>query len=145
MNFNVLYNLGIVLMTAQQFASAFQCFVNAVSVRSDSAESFMMLASMFKRLTQFFRFLISEISNFCCSLKVCLYYLNDSENAQVAFRKSILSSNAIKNPLIYLNYSIFCLECLKNPNETHQYLSNFYNLCDTMKVPSEVIESFKRP
>lgn len=45
LNFNVLYNLGVVLMTAQQFASAFQCFVSAVSVRPESAESFMMLAS----------------------------------------------------------------------------------------------------
>lgn len=69
---------------------------------------------------------------------VCLYYLKDSENAQIAFRKSILSSNAIKNPLIYLNYSIFCLECLKNTEETNQYLSNFYNLCESMNVPSEV-------
>lgn len=69
---------------------------------------------------------------------VCLYYLNDAENAQIAFRKSILSSNAIKNPLIYLNYSIFCLECLKDVEETNQYLNNFYNLCDSMNVPSEV-------
>lgn len=43
---NGLYNLGIVLLTAQQFASAFQCFVSAVSMKPDSAESFMMLASM---------------------------------------------------------------------------------------------------
>jgi predicted Zn-dependent protease len=45
LNFNVLYNLGVVLMTAHQFASAFQCFVSAVSIRSEDAESFMMLAS----------------------------------------------------------------------------------------------------
>lgn len=32
-------------MTAQQFASAFQCFVSAVSIKPESAESFMMLAS----------------------------------------------------------------------------------------------------
>ncbi|CRL00187.1 CLUMA_CG013461, isoform A [Clunio marinus] len=115
LNFNVLYNLGVVLMTAQQFASAFQCFVSAVSRRPDNAESFMMLA-------------------------ICLYYLNDTENAQIAFRKSIFSSSAIKNPLIYLNYSIFCLECLKNPDETQQYLNNFYNLCDTMKVPNEYVQ-----
>jgi Bardet-Biedl syndrome 4 protein len=46
LSFNALYNLGVVLMTAQQFASAFQCFVSAVSYRPDNAESFMMLASM---------------------------------------------------------------------------------------------------
>jgi hypothetical protein len=33
-------------MTAQQFASAFQCFVSAVSMKPENAESFMMLASM---------------------------------------------------------------------------------------------------
>lgn len=58
----------------------------------------------------------------------------------MSFRKSILSSSAIKNPLIYLNYSIFCLECLKNVDESQQYLNNFYNLCETMKVPPEVNE-----
>ncbi|KAG5677485.1 hypothetical protein PVAND_007243 [Polypedilum vanderplanki] len=115
LNYNVLYNLGVVYITANQFASAFQCFVSAVSLRSDSAESFMMLA-------------------------ICLYYLNDNENAQIAFRKSILSSDAIKNPLIYLNYSIFSLECLKNIDEAQQYLNNFYNLCETMNVPSDYIQ-----
>jgi len=37
-------------MTAQQFASAFQCFVSAVTLRPDSAESFMMLASKINNL-----------------------------------------------------------------------------------------------
>lgn len=60
------------------------------------------------------------------------------ENSQVAFRKSILSSDAIKNPLIYLNYSIFCLEVTHNAEESQQYLNNFYNLCETMRVPNEV-------
>jgi hypothetical protein len=30
------------------------------------------------------------------------------------------------------------MECLKDIEETSQYLNNFYNLCDTMKVPAEV-------
>ncbi|KAL7050499.1 hypothetical protein ACKWTF_004101 [Chironomus riparius] len=46
LNYNILYNLGVVLMTAQQFASAFQCFVSAVTLRPESAESFMMLAKI---------------------------------------------------------------------------------------------------
>lgn len=137
LNFNVLYNLGVVLMTAQQFASAFQCFVSAVSVRTESAESFMMLASQLEVFNNhIFRF-VSDFVPFSFN-QVCLYYLNDSENAQISFRKSILSSNAIKNPLIYLNYSIFALECLKDFDETQQYLNNFYNLCETIKVPDEV-------
>jgi hypothetical protein len=71
-------------------------------------------------------------------MPVCLYYLNDIENAHIAFRKSVLSGDAIKNPLIYLNYSIFSLECLRNVDEAQQYLNNFYNLCETMQVPGEV-------
>ena len=39
-------------MTAQQFASAFQCFVSAVTLRPDSAESFMMLASKINNLVR---------------------------------------------------------------------------------------------
>lgn len=39
--------MGIVLMTAKQFASSFQCFVSAVSLRPDSAESYMLLASAY--------------------------------------------------------------------------------------------------
>lgn len=60
------------------------------------------------------------------------------ENSQVAFHKSILSSDAIKNPLIYLNYSIFSLEVTQNFEMSQQYLNNFYNICETMKVPNEV-------
>lgn len=52
LNYNILYNLGVVLMTAQQFASAFQCFVSAVTLRPDSAESFMMLASKINNLVK---------------------------------------------------------------------------------------------
>lgn len=62
LNFNVLYNLGVVLMTAQQFASAFQCFVSAVSVKTESAESFMMLASEFKGIKVLF---ICRLIYFC--------------------------------------------------------------------------------
>lgn len=120
-------------MTAQQFASAFQCFVSAVSIKTESAESFMMLASELT-VERFSRVEIYARIEF----PVCLYYLSDAENAQVAFRKAILSSKAIKNPLIYLNYSIFALECLKNVDDAQQYLNNFYNLCETMKVPDEV-------
>lgn len=80
----------------------------------------------------------------CCNkssveiFSVCLYYLNDIENAKIAFQKAILSSAAIRNPLIYLNYSIFALECIRDVDDARQALSNFYNLCETMKVPVEV-------
>lgn len=65
--------------------------------------------------------------------------MNDHENALIAFRKSILcSKDAIKNPLIYLNYSIFAFNVLNDTVEAHQYLNNYYNLCEQIKVPAEV-------
>lgn len=73
------------------------------------------------------------------SIIVCLGNLNDHENALIAFRKSVLcSKDAIKNPLIYLNYSIFAFNVLNDTVEAQQYLNNYYNLCEQIKVPGEV-------
>lgn len=151
LNFNVLYNMGIVLMTAKQFASSFQCFVSAVSLRPDSAESYMLLASAFFCPCSFLLLIILRIqlkmfiliktplSLVIVSIIVCLGNLNDHENALIAFRKSILcSKDAIKNPLIYLNYSIFAFNVLNDTVEAQQYLNNYYNLCEQIKVPAEV-------
>lgn len=57
----------------------------------------------------------------------------------MAFKKSLLFSSAIRNPLIYLNYAIFCYECLKDDAQAQQYLYNFYNLCESVKVPIEYV------
>lgn len=46
-NFVCLYNLGLVLLTAQQYASAFHTLAAATSVRPDSAECFMLLGSIY--------------------------------------------------------------------------------------------------
>lgn len=44
-NFVCLYNLGLVFLTAQQYASAFHILAAASSARPDSAECFMLLGS----------------------------------------------------------------------------------------------------
>ncbi len=125
--------MGVVLLAARQFASAFQCFVAAVSLRPESSDCFMLLAGdPFK-----IHINTKHYSNF--SITVCLYYLSDLENAEIAFKKSLLFSSAIKNPLIYLNYAIFCYECLRDITQSQQYLSNFYNLCESIKIPIEYV------
>lgn len=59
----------------------------------------------------------------------------------MAFKKSLLFfvPSAIRNPLIYLNYAIFCYDCLKDDAQAQQYLYNFYNLCESVKVPIEYV------
>lgn len=44
-NFNCLFNLGLVYLTAQQFASAFHTLAAAACIRLDNAECYMLLGS----------------------------------------------------------------------------------------------------
>lgn len=119
-------------MAAHQFASAFQSLISAAGLRHENAECYMLLGSEVYLTFIYLMFIDSMFS------VVCLQYLNDVDNSQVAFKKSIMLPNAIKNPLIYLNYSIFCNEFLHDSMQMHQYLNNFYNLSESIKVPSEV-------
>lgn len=68
---------------------------------------------------------------------VCLKNLKDHGNAFLALERSVMLPDAIKNPLIYLNFSIFCWRtkrfALANAN-----LNNFYNLANSMSVRHEV-------
>lgn len=69
---------------------------------------------------------------------VCLRHLNDHANAFLAFERSTMLIDAIKNPLIYLNFSIFCWKT--NRIEMAQSnLRNFYQLSDNIGVRLEVI------
>lgn len=44
-NFNCLFNLGLIYLTAQQYASAFHALAAAVCIRTDFAECYMLLGS----------------------------------------------------------------------------------------------------
>jgi hypothetical protein len=68
---------------------------------------------------------------------VCLYYLNDSKNAVSIFEKSIMLPDAIRNPLIYLNFAIFTYQ-IKKYEESQQYLDIFYQMIQHISTNKEV-------
>uniref|UniRef100_A0A182Q011 Uncharacterized protein n=1 Tax=Anopheles farauti TaxID=69004 RepID=A0A182Q011_9DIPT len=102
LNFNALYNLGLVLVTAQQYVSAFQTLAAAISLRPENAECYMLLGT-------------------------CLRHLNDPGNAYLSLEKSTMLPDAIKNPLIYLNFALYCYEIGKS-DQSVLYLSNFLEM-----------------
>ncbi|XP_042329418.1 Bardet-Biedl syndrome 4 protein isoform X2 [Sceloporus undulatus] len=79
-DWKILYNLGLVHLTMQQYASAFHFIGAAVHLQPKLAELYMLLA-------------------------VALTNLEDAENAKIAYQKA--SALDTCNPLINLNYATF--------------------------------------
>uniref|UniRef100_A0A182TNR1 Uncharacterized protein n=1 Tax=Anopheles melas TaxID=34690 RepID=A0A182TNR1_9DIPT len=111
LNFNALYNLGLVLVTAQQYVSAFQTLAAAISLRPEHAECYMLLG-------------------------ICLRHLNDPGNAYLSLEKSTMLPDAVKNPLIYLNFALYCYEAGKS-DQSVLYLSNFLDMTQHITVHRE--------
>lgn len=130
-NFNCLYNLGLVYLTAQQYASAFHALAAAVCIRTDFAECYMLLGSECSAYTN-----SSDLVIFI-SVSVCLKHLNDHGNAYLAFERSVMLPDAIKNPLIYLNFAVYCWRT-KRFEQAAANLDNFFNLTSSMNVKHEV-------
>lgn len=154
-NFNCLFNLGLVYLIAQQYASAFQTLAAAACIRLENAECYMLLGSMnIFSLINFNGFLIFafDIAIFWCFtinsiltfgfdfsiwLKVCLRNLNDHGNAMLAFERSVLLSDALKNPLIYLNFAVHCWK-MKLYELSQSNLNNFFSASENINVRHEV-------
>ncbi|XP_001653286.2 Bardet-Biedl syndrome 4 protein homolog [Aedes aegypti] len=118
LNFNALYNLGLILVTAQQYVSAFQTLAAAISLRPDNAECYMLLGT-------------------------CLRHLNDAGNAYLSLEKSTMLPDAIKNPLIYLNFALYCYEIGK-PDQSVSYLANFLEMTQHISVHREYLKMADR-
>ncbi|XP_058461211.1 Bardet-Biedl syndrome 4 protein homolog isoform X2 [Malaya genurostris] len=118
LNFNALYNLGLVLVTSQQYVSAFQTLAAAISLRPDNAECYMLLGT-------------------------CLRHLNDPGNAYLSLEKSTMLPDAIKNPLIYLNFALYCFEIGK-PEQSVSHLSNFLEMTQHINVHREYLKMADR-
>ncbi|XP_053686682.1 Bardet-Biedl syndrome 4 protein homolog [Sabethes cyaneus] len=118
LNFNALYNLGLVLVTAQQYVSAFQTLAAAICLRPDNADCYMLLGT-------------------------CLRHLNDPGNAYLAMEKSTMLPDAIKNPLIYLNFALYCYEIGK-PEQSVSYLANFIEMTQHISVHREYLKMADR-
>lgn len=74
---------------------------------------------------------------YICVYIVCLKHLNDHENAYLAFERSAMLPEAIKNSLIYLNFAIYCSE-INRTNVAKQNLANFQKICEQQTVRGEV-------
>ncbi|XP_008335286.2 BBSome complex member BBS4 isoform X2 [Cynoglossus semilaevis] len=79
-DWKVLYNLGLVHLTMQQYASAFHFLSAAINLNSRMGELYMLLA-------------------------VALTNLEDGENATRAYEQAVMLDES--NPLVNLNFSIF--------------------------------------
>ncbi|RXG71806.1 Bardet-Biedl syndrome 4 protein, partial [Armadillidium vulgare] len=79
-DWKILYNLGLVHLTMQQYASAFHFLSAAVNLRPTKGHIFMLLA-------------------------VTLTYLDDEENAKQAYEQAVNLES--KDPNVCLNYAIF--------------------------------------
>lgn len=73
-------------------------------------------------------------------LLVCLRKLEDFENAYTAFERASKISQqegAARNPLIYLNFALFCYETGRLAKSSEQY-NHFLSCSQDMLLPTEV-------
>lgn len=60
----------------------------------------------------------------------------------MAFERSAMLSAAIKNPLIYLNFAIYCFDTGKY-DQADLNLKNFLNMSENMKIRADVSINFR--
>lgn len=79
------------------------------------------------------------IELFCLifSFEVCLKNLNDHGNAFLAFERSAMLSDAVKNPLIYLNFTIYSVQ-MKRFELAALNLNHFFSVAEHTSVRHEV-------
>uniref|UniRef100_A0A1A9UZA9 Uncharacterized protein n=1 Tax=Glossina austeni TaxID=7395 RepID=A0A1A9UZA9_GLOAU len=110
LNYNSLYNLSLIYISAQQYASAFHTLAAAINLRQDNAECFMLLG-------------------------VCLRKLEDFDNAYVAFERATAMHSS--SPLIYLNCALFCYETGRLAMAIEQYNRFVSSSENLMRLPTE--------
>lgn len=68
---------------------------------------------------------------------VCLRNLQDHGNAFLAFERSVMLPDAVKCPLIYLNFAIYCVQ-MRRFEMAGIYLANFFSVSEHTAVRHEV-------
>lgn len=68
---------------------------------------------------------------------VCLRNLQDHGNAFLAFERSVMLPDAVKYPLIYLNFAIYCVQ-MRRYEMAALYLANFFSVSEHTAVRHEV-------
>ncbi|KAH8316505.1 hypothetical protein KR067_009309 [Drosophila pandora] len=115
LNYNALYNLSLIYIASEQYASAFHTLAAAINLRKDNAECYMLLG-------------------------LCLRKLDDMENAFVALERassmSVGPQGGGRNPLVVLNFALFCYETGRLAMATEQY-NRFMSQAQDLLLPTE--------
>ncbi|EDW33347.1 GL19930 [Drosophila persimilis] len=115
LNYNALYNLSLIYIASEQYASAFHTLAAAINLRKDNAECYMLLG-------------------------LCLRKLDDVDNAFVALERSSSMATgqqgAGRNPLVFLNFALFCYETGRLALATEQY-NRFMSQAQDLMLPTE--------
>ena len=96
-DWKILYNLGLVHLTMQQYASAFHFLSASINLRPSRGQTFMLMA-------------------------VALSHLDDTENAAAAYEQAVNLDP--RDPAIPLNYAVM-LAGMANNEGAAQQLHNF--------------------
>ncbi|KAI8039824.1 Bardet-Biedl syndrome 4 protein homolog isoform X1 [Drosophila gunungcola] len=115
LNYNALYNLSLIYIASEQYASAFHSLAAAINLRKDNAECYMLLG-------------------------LCLRKLDDVENAFVALERASAMATGqqggVRNPLVVLNFALFCYETGRLALATEQY-NRFMSQAQDLLLPTE--------
>ncbi|XP_062128736.1 Bardet-Biedl syndrome 4 protein homolog isoform X2 [Drosophila sulfurigaster albostrigata] len=115
LNYNALYNLSLIYIASEQYASAFHTLAASINLRKDNAECYMLLG-------------------------LCLRKLDDTENAFVAFERACNlaqgQQGGMRHPLVFLNFALFCYETGRLALATEQY-NRFMAHAQDLLLPTE--------
>ncbi|XP_041034174.1 Bardet-Biedl syndrome 4 protein isoform X3 [Carcharodon carcharias] len=111
-DWKILYNLGLVHLTMQQYASAFHFLSAAINIQPRMGELYMLLA-------------------------VTLTNLADPDNAKRAYEQAVSLEQL--NPLVNLNYSILLYNQGDKKGALHQY-QEMEKKVNKLKASSNVLE-----
>ncbi|KNC21821.1 putative Bardet-Biedl syndrome 4 protein [Lucilia cuprina] len=152
LNYNALYNLSLIYITAQQYASAFHTLAAAINLRKDNAECYMLLGICLRKLEDFDNaftaferasaisaaaFATSTTSSSSAATATASKSATNNQNANSKSTTGGSTSNTSHNPLIHLNFALFCYETGRLAMATEQY--NRFVGCaqDLMLLPTE--------
>ncbi|XP_064547866.1 Bardet-Biedl syndrome 4 protein homolog [Drosophila montana] len=118
LNYNALYNLSLIYIASEQYASAFHTLAAAINLRKDNAECYMLLG-------------------------LCLRKLEDLENAFVALERACSLASGQqqlggqqRHPLVFLNFALFCYETGRLALAAEHY-SRFMSHAQDLLLPTE--------
>ncbi|TMW54550.1 hypothetical protein DOY81_000344 [Sarcophaga bullata] len=138
LNYNALYNLSLIYITAQQYASAFHTLAAAINLRKDNAECYMLLGICLRKLEDF----DNAFTAFERASRISAAQLEVSAENTTITATSVNSNNnsrttSMYNPLIHLNFALFCYETGRLAMANEQYNRFVASAQDLMLLPTE--------